>query len=75
MRTRFLVDASHCYDIDAQSISDAGGHLVSIGRVEDDNTVTVAIDMTDGDNDSCRRVSKVLGVISAQRSHTGHGHH
>lgn len=65
MRTRFLVDANHCYDIDERRISAAGGHLVSIGRVEDDGTVTVAVDLRDGDSDSCRRVSAVLAAISA----------
>jgi hypothetical protein len=69
MRTRFLVQASHCYEVDPQRISEAGGRLVGIGRLEDDGTCTVDIDVRDEDRESSRRLSALLGGISATHPH------
>jgi hypothetical protein len=60
MVTHFLVQAKDCCRIDPQRISEAGGHLLRIGRLEDDGTVTVDVDIMSDDRDANRRVSTVF---------------
>jgi hypothetical protein len=58
MVTRFLVQARDCFAIDSQQISAAGGRLIGIGRLEDDGTVTIDVDVNDVDAD--RRLSALF---------------
>jgi hypothetical protein len=60
MLTRFLVQAQDCLAIDAQRISDAGGRLVAVGRIEEDGTVTVDVDVQD------QATNRRLGVMFAE---------
>jgi hypothetical protein len=64
MLTRFLVPARSCYAVDPQRISEAGGHFVGIGRVEDDGTVTVDVDVSGEDVDTSRRLSAMFAPMS-----------
>ena len=65
MRTRFLVQARHCYSIDAERISQAGGRLLCVGRVEDDGTLTVDVDIDTEDRECGRRLGNIFAGISA----------
>jgi hypothetical protein len=58
MVTRFLVSARECFEIDPQRITEAGGHLVSVGRIEDDGTVTMDVDVSD--RESNRRLADLF---------------
>ena len=49
MVTSYLVRARDCAAIDPQRISEAGGHLIGVGCLEDDGTVKVDVDITDWD--------------------------
>ena len=60
MVTHYLVQARDCMVLDPQRISDAGGHLVSIGRLEDDGTVVVDVDVEVGDREANLRLSKIF---------------
>jgi hypothetical protein len=64
MVTRYLVRAQDCLAIDAQRISDAGGRLLAVGRIEDDGTVTVDVDVQD------LAAGRRLGAMFAE-SHDG----
>ena len=65
MRTRFLVQARHCYSIDPERISQAGGRLLCVGRVEDDGTMTVDVDVETDDRECDRRLGNMFAGISA----------
>jgi hypothetical protein len=60
MVTRFLVRAQDYLAIDAQRISDAGGRLLAVGRIEEDGTVTVDVDVQD------LAANRRLGAMFAQ---------
>jgi hypothetical protein len=47
-------------ELDPQRISDAGGQLVSIGRLEDDGTVIVDVDIDAGDREANLRLSEIF---------------
>jgi len=49
MVTSYLVQARDCAAIDPKRISEAGGHLIGVGCLEDDGTVKVDVDITDWD--------------------------
>lgn len=65
VRTRFLLQARHCYSIDPERISQAGGRLLCVGRVEDDGTMTVDVDVEKDDRDCGRRLGNMFASISA----------
>ena len=50
MLTRYLVQARDCYAIDPDQIQEAGGQLIAVGRLEEDGTVTVDVDVKDPNN-------------------------
>jgi hypothetical protein len=58
MVTRFLVQARDYFSIDTQQITAAGGRLIGVGRLEDDGTVTVDVDVNDIDTN--RRLSALF---------------
>jgi hypothetical protein len=63
MVTRFLVQARNCFEIDPDKIIGAGGRLIGIGRIEDDGTCTVDVDVTDLD------ANRRLGALFASNIH------
>ena len=60
MVTSFLVRARDCAEIDPERITAAGGHLISVGCLEDDGTVKVDIDITDQDTAANRRLARLF---------------
>jgi hypothetical protein len=60
MVTHYLVQARDCMVLDPQRISDAGGQLVSIGRLEDDGTVIVDVDIDAEDREANLRLSQIF---------------
>jgi hypothetical protein len=67
MVTKFLVQARDVSAIDPRQIAAAGGHLVGIGRMEDDGTVTFDVDIPSSDRDANRRLSDVF--VQAHHTH------
>ena len=70
MVTRFLVKAQDCLAIDPQRITDAGGRLLAIGRIEDDGTVTVDVDVADQETN--RRLGALFAEAGATQLHHPH---
>jgi hypothetical protein len=64
MVTKFLLTARECFELDPQRITEAGGHLLSVGRIEDDGMVTVDVDVDD------REANKRLGHLFAATHHS-----
>ena len=60
MVTHYLVQARDCCDLDPQRISDAGGQLLSIGRLEDDGTVVVDVDVNADDREANLALSRIF---------------
>jgi hypothetical protein len=61
--TKFLLTARECFELDPQRITEAGGHLLSVGRIEDDGMVTVDVDVLD------RESNKRLADLFASTHH------
>ena len=60
MVTHYLVRARDCMALDPQRITEAGGHLLSIGRLEDDGTVIVDVDIDAEDREANLRLSQIF---------------
>jgi len=60
MVTHYLVRARDCMELDPQRITEAGGHLLSIGRLEDDGTVIVDVDIDAEDREANLRLSQIF---------------
>jgi len=64
MVTKYLLTARECFELDPQRITEAGGHLLSVGRIEDDGMVTVDVDVDD------REANKRLAHLFASTHHS-----